>query len=149
MILKIRFTHYLFIVIYMFIFLSCSNNVDMNIINSPFSAKKNHNISVPIIYMSEDNFNFGEILQGELVTYDFKIKNTGNSNLLIADARGSCGCTVPDWPREPIPPNKESYIRVTFNSEGREGYQNKTITLLTNSIPNTKVITINGNVIVP
>ena len=78
MILKIRFTHYLFIVIYMFIFLSCSNNVDMNIINSPFSAKKNHNISVPIIYMSEDNFNFGEILQGELVTYDFKIKNTGN-----------------------------------------------------------------------
>ena len=80
---------------------------------------------------------------------EFIIKNIGNDKLLINLAKGSCGCTVPVWPKEPILEGEESTIKVTFNSAGKKGRQNKTVTLVTNAIPNTKVITINGNVIIP
>ena len=80
---------------------------------------------------------------------DFILKNTGDADLIISAAKGSCGCTVPEWPKNPIAKWEEAAIKVTFNSSGRSGKQNKTVTLVTNAIPNTKVITINGNVIVP
>jgi hypothetical protein len=56
---------------------------------------------------------------------------------------------VPEWSKEPIAKAEETTIKVTFNSAGKSGKQNKTVTLVTNAIPNTKVITITGNVIVP
>ena len=129
----------------MFILLSCSNNVDMNIINSPFSAKKNHDISLPIIYMSEDDFNFGEVLQGELVTYDFKIKNTGNSNLLIADARGSCGCTVPKCPTTPIMPGEKGTMKVRYDTK-RTGRISKTVTVKSNANNGTITLKVVGHI---
>ena len=104
---------------------------------------------MPQIQMYEDSYDFGDIIQGESVTHEFIIKNIGNDKLLINSAKGSCGCTVPVWPKEPILEGEESIIKVTFNSAGKKGKQNKTVTLVTNVIPNTKVITINGNVIVP
>jgi hypothetical protein len=103
----------------------------------------------PNIEMLETSYNFGEIQQGESVTHDFILKNTGEADLIISAAKGSCGCTVPEWPKTPIAKGEEAAIKVTFNSAGRSGKQNKTVTLVTNAIPNTKVLTINGNVIVP
>ena len=76
-------------------------------------------------------------------------QNIGDDKLLINSAKGSCGCTVPVWPKEPILEGEESTIKVTFNSSGKQGRQNNTVTLVTNAIPNTKVITIKGNVLVP
>ena len=80
---------------------------------------------------------------------EFKFTNNGDQPLVIKSAKGSCGCTVPEWPKEPIAKAEEATIKVTFNSTGRSGKQNKTVTLVTNAIPNTKVITITGNVIIP
>ncbi len=93
--------------------------------------------------------NFGKLSQGEKVTYAFKFKNIGGADLIISDARGSCGCTVPEYPRKAIAPGQESEISVQFSSEGKKGQVEKTVTITTNCSPNTKVITIQAEVLVP
>jgi hypothetical protein len=134
---------------------SCNSSSDektitTDLVNSPLTANSNaEKVLTPNIEMLETSYNFGEIQQGESVTHDFILKNTGDADLLISAAKGSCGCTVPQWPKTPIAKGEEATIKVTFNSAGRSGKQNKTVTLVTNAIPNTKVLTINGNVIVP
>ena len=107
----------------------------------------NSNSGQPIIEVVDDEFDFGEIKEGENVIHEYKIKNTGTGDLLISSAKGSCGCTVPEWPEEPIKAGEEATIKVTFNSRGKPGVQNKRVTLMTNAIPNVKILTIKGNVI--
>jgi len=124
--------------------------ITTDLVNSPLTAKQSaEKVLTPKIKMDEESFDFGEMQQGESVTHDFVLKNIGDANLIISTAKGSCGCTVPEWPKEPIAKAEEATIKVTFNSAGKSGKQNKTVTLVTNAIPNTKVITITGNVIVP
>ena len=135
--------------------MSCESSLDKKIIttelvNSPLTANKNaEKVSTPNIEMLETSFDFGEIQQGESVTHEFILKNSGDAELIITAAKGSCGCTVPEWPKSPISEGEEAVIKVTFNSAGKSGKQNKTVTLVSNSIPNTKVISIIGNVIIP
>ena len=134
---------------------SCNSSSDektitTDLVNNPLTANSNaEKVLTPNIEMLETSYNFGEIQQGESVTHDFILKNTGEADLIISAAKGSCGCTVPEWPKNPIAKGEEATIKVTFNSAGKSGKQNKTVTLVTNAIPNTKVLTINGNVIVP
>ena len=134
---------------------SCSSSsadkaITTDLVASPLTANKSaKTVVTPKIEMLETSFDFGEMQQGESVTHDFVLKNIGEGNLIISAAKGSCGCTVPEWPKEPIAQGEEATIKVTFNSAGKSGKQNKTVTLVTNAIPNTKVLTINGNVIVP
>ena len=134
---------------------SCSSSSDektitIDLVNSPFTANsKAEKVLIPNIEMLETSYDFGEMQQGESVTHEFILKNTGDAELIITAAKGSCGCTVPEWPKNPIAKGEEAAIKVTFNSAGKSGKQNKTVTLVSNAIPNTKVITINGNVIVP
>ena len=124
--------------------------ITTDLVSSPLTAKQSaEKVLMPKIQMDEDSFDFGEMQQGESVTHDFVLKNIGDANLIISTAKGSCGCTVPEWPKEPIAKGEEATIKVTFNSAGKSGKQNKKVTLVTNAIPNTKVITITGNVIVP
>ena len=135
--------------------MSCESSLDKKIIttelvNSPLTANKNAaKVSTPNIEMLETSFDFGEIQQGESITHEFILKNSGDAELIITAAKGSCGCTVPEWPKSPISEGEEAVIKVTFNSAGKSGKQNKTVTLVSNSIPNTKVISIIGNVIIP
>ena len=121
-----------------------------DLVSSPLTANPSaEKVLTPKIQMDEESFDFGEMKQGESVTHDFVLKNIGDANLIISTAKGSCGCTVPEWPKEPIAKGEQATIKVTFNSAGKSGKQNKTVTLVTNAIPNTKVITITGNVIIP
>jgi hypothetical protein len=94
----------------------------------------------------EVDWNFGEITQGESVEYAFKFTNTGSDPLIITSAKGSCGCTVPVWPREPVAPGESGVIDVKFNSKGKKGKQNKRVTLITNMVPSQKVLTVKGQV---
>ena len=129
---------------------SADKAITTDLVASPLTANKSaKTVVTPKIEMLETSFDFGEMQQGESVTHDFVLKNIGEGNLIISAAKGSCGCTVPEWPKEPIAQGEEATIKVTFNSAGKSGKQNKTVTLVTNAIPNTKVLTINGNVIVP
>jgi len=135
--------------------IACNSSSDdkaitTDLVASPLTANQSANAVVtPKIEMLETSYDFGEMQQGESVTHDFILKNTGEADLIISAAKGSCGCTVPEWPKTPITQGEEATIKVTFNSAGKKGKQNKTVTLVTNAIPNTKVLTINGNVIVP
>ena len=87
----------------------------------------------PVMTFEESEYDFGTITQGESVTHLFKFTNTGKSDLLISDAKGSCGCTVPEFPRTPIKPGESGEMKVTFNSAGRNGMQSKTVDITTNT----------------
>jgi len=129
------------------------NGVSTDIINVPATASSNGEPAVagtaPNMVFSEEKHDFGKIIQGEKVSYAFIFKNTGGSDLVISSAQGSCGCTVPSYPKDPIKPGAEGKIDVVFNSEGKSGQVQKTVTLVTNCNPSTKILTITSNISVP
>lgn len=102
----------------------------------------------PVMKFDVLEHNFGTIKQGESVTYIFKFKNDGKEPLIINTAVGSCGCTVPEYPKEPIRPNGNGEIKVTFNSTGKSGPQDKTVTI-TYDTDKTVVLHMRGTVEVP
>lgn len=87
----------------------------------------------PNMEFEKTEHDFGMINQGDKVTYVFKFKNTGEADLLISKAKGSCGCTVPEYPKEPIKPGESGELKVSFNSAGKRGKQTKNVTLTTNT----------------
>lgn len=94
----------------------------------------------------EEVFDFGTIVEGDAVEHIFKFKNVGSNPLVIHHAEGSCGCTVPQWPQEPILPGAGGEIKVKFNSQGKQGEQDKSVTISANTIPNKTVIRVVGAV---
>ncbi len=117
-----------------------------NLINNPASANGKAKGDLPDMKFQNTLHDFGTINSGDKVRFSFAFTNTGKSDLIIGDARGSCGCTVPNFPTEPIAPGDTGSIQVVFNSRGKSGMQNKSITVLTNCEPATKVLTIKANV---
>jgi len=96
----------------------------------------------------ETSWDFGTIEQGEKVEHVFNFTNTSSNPLTINNARGSCGCTVPEWPKEPIAPGATSQIKVKFDSKGKKGANKKNVTITANTIPQNTILTINSDVIV-
>ncbi len=110
---------------------------------------KDKNAPAPTsIKFEDESFDFGTIKDGESVTHTYKFTNTGSTPYVIANAKGSCGCTVPKWSKEPIAPGATSEIVVTFNSrgKGKVGGQNqsKRVTLTGNTDPSNTYLTIKG-----
>jgi len=89
---------------------------------------------------------FGTINEGEKVSYTFKYKNTGENPLILEDVRPSCGCTLPEWTKDPIAPGAEGLIKVVYNSEGRPGEFHKTITVIANTAEEVSLLKIQGKV---
>lgn len=95
-----------------------------------------------------DSYDYGEVVDGEVVEVDFDFTNTGNSDLIIFNASASCGCTVPEYPQnENIKPGESSSLKVRFDTSGKPGKQMKTVTLTTNTNSGKKLIRINGFVL--
>ena len=90
---------------------------------------------------------FGDIKEGEPGVTVFTFKNTGEAPLIITSAQGSCGCTVPDYPKTPIAPGATGEIKVSFDSSGRVGKQDKTVTIDANTNPRSTVLKITSNVL--
>jgi hypothetical protein len=126
-----------------------SNGISTNDVTNSASADGTDDSDLPKIKFEEEIHDFGRITQGEKVSFAFKFTNVGKTNLIISSAAGSCGCTVPEWPKEPVLPGKEGKINVIFSSEGKSGMQEKTITIVTNCEPSTQEIRIKTNIIVP
>lgn len=98
------------------------------------------------IEFEQQEFNFGTITQGEKVKNVFVFTNTSETPLIIYNAKGSCGCTVPEWPREPILPGESSQLMVVFDSKGKKGNTAKRVTITANTeIPNT-YLTLKGTI---
>lgn len=99
-----------------------------------------------IEYENEGRFDFGKVDEGDIVKHSFKFKNVGTEPLVISNARGSCGCTVPTWPKEPVPPGGNAEIYVEFNSKGKPGAQSKRVTVTANTNPTETFLEIRGEV---
>lgn len=100
----------------------------------------------PVMKFEEEQYDFGTITTGQKVSYEFKFKNTGKTPLIISDAQATCGCTVPDYPREPVAPGAEGTIKVIFDSSGKLGMQNKVVTIISNAVPATSELHLIGDI---
>lgn len=90
---------------------------------------------------------FGTIDEGDKVETIFTFTNDGNEDLIITNAKGSCGCTVPDYPKTPVKPGEKATMKVSFSSTGKKGMQNKTVTINANTKSGTELLTIKANII--
>ena len=95
---------------------------------------------------AEMTHEFGTIDEGAVVEHTFAFTNTGDAPLIIQDARATCGCTIPKKPEGPVAPGESSEIQVRFNSQGKSGMQNKTITITANTEPTTTKLVIKADV---
>jgi hypothetical protein len=102
----------------------------------------------PTIKFDKTNHDFGEIRDGDVVETVFTFTNSGDSDLKILNASGSCGCTVPEYPRDtPIRPGESSVIKVKFDSSNKPGMQRKTVTLVTNTSKGKEMLNIKAFVL--
>lgn len=93
----------------------------------------------PILTLESNTFDFGDIYQGDVVEHTFKFTNTGNQPLLITNIQTSCGCTTPQWPRDPIMPGAKGELKVGFNSAGKMYKQTKVLPIISNSVSDASI----------
>ncbi|MBX7180714.1 MAG: DUF1573 domain-containing protein [Bacteroidia bacterium] len=105
----------------------------------------NDNPNAPEITFEKEVHDYGNIKQGADGGCEFRFKNTGKEPLIISNARGSCGCTVPQWPKDPIKPGETGVLKVNYDTK-RVGPINKTVTVTSNAKTATKTVRIAGNV---
>ena len=129
-----------------------ATNEGDNTLNAANEASEPAGPTTSIEY-SETTFDFGDAIEGEKVRHIYAFTNTGSEPLVISNAKGSCGCTVPDWPREPIAPGASGEIIVEFDTKGKgsvEGKpQTKRVTVTANTDPVNTFLTITGKVTKP
>lgn len=119
-----------------------------SIIRSPITATGNQDtVNVAKMDFEELSFDFGEVNEGDIVKHTFSFTNTGKVPLIINDAHSTCGCTVPKWPKEPIPPGKKGKIQVEFNTKNKPNKQEKGVTLNANTYPSVSKVFLKGFVV--
>jgi len=131
-------------VLSLFAFSSCKDNAADKVIEENVATASDRDAQsgkFPKISFEEDQYDFGTIDQGTNVEHTFKFKNTGDAPLIIVDAKSSCGCTVPEYTREPIAPGGEGELLVKFNGSG-QNQVSKTVTIISNTEAGTETLTI-------
>ncbi len=131
-----------------------TDNAAANATSAPAVKKPEENAVDPNLPKTTVEFDktvvdFGDITQGDQVSDVVKFTNTGNEPLIISSAKGSCGCTVPEWPKAPIAPGETGEIKIQFSSKGKKGKQTKTVTIQANTDPNPTRLTVKSNILVP
>jgi hypothetical protein len=106
-------------------------------------------IDLPVtsVEFDQELFDFREIQAGSKVKHRFTFTNTGSEPLKVYNVKPSCGCTTPDWSKEPVQPGASGYIEVEFDSAGKSGVQKKSVTVTMNTEPRTKVLNFQGEVV--
>lgn len=131
---------------------SCQNNgggkLSSDLVTNPKSAQSTSDVK-PEIQFEKTEFDFGKILQGEVVSYTFHFTNTGNAPLIITSVEKSCGCTTGDFPRQPVDPGQKGEIKVTYDSKGHFGFQSKTVVVNANTIPSQTTLRVKADVRTP
>ncbi len=118
-----------------------------SIIRNPVTADRlQDTVNVAKISFAERRYHFGKVKEGKKVEHVFEFTNTGRIPLIISDARSTCGCTVPHWPKEAIPPGGKGQIKVVFNTSGKRNEQKKPITITANTYPSETTIYLIGYV---
>ncbi len=118
-------------------------------VNNPNTAAPQEMASsenAPIMTFEESEHDFGNITQQKKVQHTFAFKNTGKSPLIIQSASAMCGCTVPEWPKEPVAPGESGKISVEFDPQGKMGQQSKQVTIRANTQPEIVQLLIKANI---
>ncbi|MCB9364875.1 MAG: DUF1573 domain-containing protein [Flavobacteriales bacterium] len=123
-----------------------NNIIPEKVITSPTTTPPTPNRPTTKISFANASHNFGEIMQDSKNTYVFKFTNTGKEPLVIENAKGSCGCTVPTYPKEPIAPGATGEIEVVYSPGKQQGEQNKTVSITANTEPNITTLNISATV---
>jgi hypothetical protein len=95
---------------------------------------------LPVAAFTKLEHDFGTIKEGQVVEYTYAVKNTGEAPLIIQNAQPSCGCTAPDWTKNPIPVGGTGFVKAKFDTNGKPNIQNKTITVTANTWPKQTVL---------
>ena len=102
--------------------------------------------NAPVVAVEEGTFDFGQANEGDKVKHVFEFTNNGQTPLIISSVQASCGCTTPDYPKQPIKPGESSKIEVVFNTSNQPGMQHKVITMISNANPNQTIFHLKGEV---
>lgn len=147
-----HFFHALAFASCLFAFAACGEGdkegLSTDLVTNPKSALQPSNKEAAIAFDKAEH-DFGTILQGEVVTYSFHFSNTGNAPLIISNVKTSCGCTVGDFPRDPIAPGKDGLIKATYDSKGHHGFQIRSLTVVSNTNPNQTKLRLKATVQTP
>ena len=100
----------------------------------------------PKFSFDQEEHNFGQIRDGDIVSHTFRFTNSGEAPLIISKATAACGCTVPQWPKQPIPVGGSGEIQVQFDSSNKPGMQNKVVTITANTESKVKKLLIRAQV---
>ena len=142
------------ILIFLVAFISCQESAAKKINSSASvettqasSSKSSSDSDGPVMTFNKTTHDFGTINEGDKVTTEFSFTNTGSADLIIVDARGSCGCTVPKYPKNTaIKPGQSETITVSFDSSNKPGMQQKSVTLSANTSSGREMLRIKANV---
>lgn len=138
---------FLMVLMMAFILVSCNSGGNPESGSNQANAVEGNETKAPEVSFDKMEYDFGKIFSGEKVTYSFKFTNTGEGPLIIVNTRSGCGCTVGDYPKEPIPPGGEAHIKVSFNSAGRRGFQSESVRVVTNAQPQEYLLRIKAEVL--
>ena len=105
-------------------------------------AQKTDGTGKAVMEFAQTEYDFGTVNQGDKVETVFTFTNTGEEDLVITSAKGSCGCTIPEYPKTPVKPGEKGDIKVSFNSAGKNGQQTKTVTIRANTKTGREMLTI-------
>lgn len=149
--------NFILLVLFGLAIMSCDNGsseekISTDVVNNIKSAKGDQDLKpyeMPKITFEKTKHDFGNVIQGEKVVYNFAFTNTGKSDLLISTVSTSCGCTVGKYPKTPIKPGDKGSIEVVFDTKGRKGFQTKNITVMANTNPSKTTLNIISMVQVP
>lgn len=133
------------------LFISCSEtNASSKVKKANLDSAKKRDVEISkgaaSISFDKTEYDFGTVNEGDVVETSFVVTNSGKTDLVITNAKPSCGCTVPVWPKEPIKPGASADISVKFNTAGKPNRQSKTITLTTNTATGREVLRLKGMV---
>jgi len=118
-------------------------NPSNEIVTAPTPADT---VNVAKMSFKEPRFDFGVVDEGDVVKHTYNFTNTGKEPLVITNARSTCGCTVPVWPKEPVAVGESGTIEVSFNTKGKRNMQQKPVTITANTFPSQTVVYLSGEV---
>ncbi len=126
-----------------------AGQLPITLVNNPATANGMDTVAAarkPTMDFKDTVHDFGTIHEREIVEYEFSFTNNGKTPLIINSAIGSCGCTVPSYPHDPVEPGKTGIMKVTFNSAGKSGHQEKTVSIHTNTIRGVQMLFIKSDI---
>ncbi|HLT88957.1 MAG TPA: DUF1573 domain-containing protein [Sphingobacterium sp.] len=134
-----------FICIVLAMLVSCGNSENKN--EQSTDTLANEAAKGGKIEFEESVFDFGEVKEGEVIEHVYTYTNTGTAPVILSQVSASCGCTTPSYTQTPVLPGKSGEVKVSFDSNGQVGKQQKIVTIVSNADERVTTIQLKGEVL--